>query len=116
MVRSFKSTISVVVTDEVSRRLDKALAQLIPEEFNVSRSRVKELIISGAVTNSKGRVLKDPAVKPALGQKISIVLPDAVNSEILGELFHNLMHFFCLGLLLCSGLPGWIQTRSIPGD
>ena len=85
MVRSFKSTISVVVTDEVSRRLDKALAQLIPEEFNVSRSRAKELIISGAVTNSKGRVLKDPAVKPALGQKIIIVLPDVVNSEILAE-------------------------------
>ena len=85
MCRSFKKTIKVVVNDELAQRLDKTLTQLIPEEFCVSRSRIKELMTIGSVKNSLGETLTDPSAKSFFGQQITIVLPPLGDSEISPE-------------------------------
>ena len=57
-------------------RLDKALAELLPE---LSRERLKALIVEGQVT-AAGKPL-NPSMKVALGQAFSITLPPPVEAE-----------------------------------
>lgn len=85
MMKSFEKKLMVVVKDTIAQRLDKTLAKLIPQEFCVSRSRVKELMNKGAVTNALGVKLRDPATKSFYGQRINIILPIVKELEILPE-------------------------------
>ena len=84
-MKSFEKKLVVVVKDTIAQRLDKTLAKLIPQEFCVSRSRVKELMNKGAVTNALGVKLRDPATKSIYGQRINIILPIVKELEILPE-------------------------------
>ncbi|NIJ16191.1 RluA family pseudouridine synthase [Sphingobium vermicomposti] len=61
-------------------RLDKALADLLPD---VSRERLKALIVDGQVT-SGGRPL-NPSMKVAVGQSFAIAMPAPVESEAVGQ-------------------------------
>ena len=67
--------------DEGSPRLDRVLAVLRPE---LSRSRLKALILAGAVT-AGGTALRDPAYHVARGDTITIDVPEAAAPEPLGE-------------------------------
>jgi 23S rRNA pseudouridine1911/1915/1917 synthase len=67
--------------DEGSPRLDRVLAVLRPE---LSRSRLKALILAGSVT-AKGDPIRDPAYHVAAGDTITIDVPEAVAPEPLGE-------------------------------
>jgi 23S rRNA pseudouridine1911/1915/1917 synthase len=58
-------------------RLDKWLADNVRD---ISRSRLKVLIESGAVTVG-GKVERDPAVKLKAGQILRVILPDAVEAK-----------------------------------
>jgi 23S rRNA pseudouridine1911/1915/1917 synthase len=53
-------------------RLDRALQRLLPE---LSRSRLKQLILDGRVA-SAGRLLRDPAQRAAAGAEIVVMLPE----------------------------------------
>ena len=67
-------TASSVVIDGAGggERLDRALQQRLPE---LSRSRLKQLILSGQVS-SAGNVIRDPAQKAKNGQTFVVILPE----------------------------------------
>src|SRR5260370_4230935 len=67
--------------DEGSTRLDRVLAVLRPE---LSRSRLKALILAGSVT-ARGTPVRDPAYHVATGDTITINVPEAVAPEPKGE-------------------------------
>ena len=67
--------------DEGSPRLDRVLAVLRPE---LSRSRLKVLILAGSVT-AKGVPIRDPAYHVAAGDTITIDVPEAAPPEPQGE-------------------------------
>src|SRR5512138_1208350 len=70
-----------VAGDEGSPRLDRVLAKACE---NLSRSRLKALILAGSVT-VKGAVVRDPAYHVASGDSITIDVPQAVPPEPKGE-------------------------------
>jgi 23S rRNA pseudouridine1911/1915/1917 synthase len=65
-------------------RLDKALARDVPEEANLSRTRLARLIADGAV-QVDGNVATDPKAKVAEGAEISIIVAAAAESDLLPE-------------------------------
>jgi 23S rRNA pseudouridine1911/1915/1917 synthase len=71
----------IVEGDEGSVRLDRVLALRSPE---LSRSRLKALILAGQVT-VKGAPIRDPAYHVAKGDTITIDVPEAVAAEPEGE-------------------------------
>ncbi|KWV52961.1 pseudouridine synthase [Bradyrhizobium macuxiense] len=71
----------IVAGDEGSARLDRVLAQRTPE---LSRSRLKALILAGSVT-MKGAAVRDPAYHVAKGDTIIIDVPEAAPAEPQGE-------------------------------
>jgi 23S rRNA pseudouridine1911/1915/1917 synthase len=83
-VSSSNSGQRLVVTvagDEGSTRLDRVLAVRRPE---LSRSRLKALILQGSVTLGSAP-LRDPAYHVAPGDTITIDVPEAVAAEPSGE-------------------------------
>jgi 23S rRNA pseudouridine1911/1915/1917 synthase len=70
-----------VAGDEGSARLDRVLAVRQPE---LSRSRLKALILAGSVT-AGGAPIRDPAYHVAAGDTITIDVPEAVAAEPAGE-------------------------------
>ena len=71
----------IVAGDEGSVRLDRVLAQRTPE---LSRSRLKALILAGSVT-VKDAAIRDPAYHVTPGDTITIDVPEAVAAEPQGE-------------------------------
>jgi len=71
----------IVVGDEGSVRLDRVLAVRVAE---LSRSRLKALILAGSVT-LKSTPVRDPAYHVAAGDTITIDVPEAVAAEPLAE-------------------------------
>lgn len=61
-------------------RLDKALAELLPD---LSRERLKSLIVEGQVTTA-GRTLS-PSMKVASGQAFTISIPEPVDAEAVAQ-------------------------------
>jgi len=70
-----------VAGDEGSARLDRVLAVRLPE---LSRSRLKALILAGSVTAGSAPV-RDPAYHVSAGDTITIDVPEAVPAEPAGE-------------------------------
>jgi 23S rRNA pseudouridine1911/1915/1917 synthase len=71
----------VVAGDEGSARLDRVLAARLPD---LSRSRLKTLILAGAVS-LKATPVRDPAYHVASGDTITIDVPEAAPAEPKGE-------------------------------
>jgi len=70
-----------VAGDEGSTRLDRVLAVRRPE---LSRSRLKALILAGSVT-MRSAPIRDPAYHVAAGDTITIDVPEAAAAEPAGE-------------------------------
>jgi 23S rRNA pseudouridine1911/1915/1917 synthase len=70
-----------VAGDEGSTRLDRVLAVRLAE---LSRSRLKALILAGSVT-AKGAAIRDPAYHVTPGDTITIDVPEATAPEPTGE-------------------------------
>src|ERR1700674_6000872 len=70
-----------VAGDEGSSRLDRVLAVRLPE---LSRSRLKRLILAGSVTAGSAPI-RDPAYHVSAGDTITIDVPEAVPAEPRGE-------------------------------
>jgi 23S rRNA pseudouridine1911/1915/1917 synthase len=73
--------IVIVEGDEGSTRLDRVLATRQPE---LSRSRLKALILAGSVT-LRGAPVRDPAYHVMSGDTITIEVPEAASPEPEGE-------------------------------
>jgi 23S rRNA pseudouridine1911/1915/1917 synthase len=78
------SIVRVIIADNPPPRLDKALARDVPEQAELSRSRLARLIAAGAVTRG-GVVLTDAKAKVATGDLIEIAVPAAEESHIAPE-------------------------------
>src|SRR5579885_1120748 len=63
---------TAVTVEAGGERLDRALQQRLPE---LSRSRLKQLILSGQVA-SDGNVIRDPSRKVRAGQNFVVILPE----------------------------------------
>lgn len=85
MDNSFAKKIHLVVNTNTAQRLDKTLAELIPKELGISRSRIQELIIGGAVLNADGKFLYQPSSKTHFGQKVIVLLPPPHALDLLPE-------------------------------
>ncbi len=71
--------LEITVNEETGGiRLDKFLADHIED---VSRSRIKALIIEGAVKGDRQGVLSDPSKKVQIGETITVVVPEPVDAE-----------------------------------
>lgn len=67
------STIETMIDAESAGvRLDRALAAALPD---LSRERLKSLILEGHVVSGQGRVASDPSVKVQAGQRFTLTLP-----------------------------------------
>lgn len=78
---SGQQLVVTVAGDEGSTRLDRVLAVREPE---LSRSRLKALILAGSVS-LRGAPIRDPAYHVAPGDTITIDVPEAVAPEPAGE-------------------------------
>lgn len=74
------NTIIETTIDEASHgsRLDRALTGLVPD---LSRERIKALIISGQIVSGSGRTVSDPATKVQAGQHFTLTLPPPVAAQ-----------------------------------
>jgi 23S rRNA pseudouridine1911/1915/1917 synthase len=68
---------TVIAADEAGERLDRALTAHLDE---LSRSRLKALILAGHVTIS-GRTIRDPSHHVNAGDEIAVALPPAAAAE-----------------------------------
>jgi 23S rRNA pseudouridine1911/1915/1917 synthase len=76
--------IRVTIAEAPPGRLDKALSRDVPEEAELSRSRLARLIAEGAVRRA-GEVVTDAKAKVTEGEVIEITVPEAVETETLAE-------------------------------
>ena len=77
-------TVSVKIGDDPPRRLDKALTVYAPDEFNLSRSRIRRLIHSHAVSRD-GVVHRDPDFRVSAGDNWQITLHCVSESSMPAE-------------------------------
>ncbi|GLP85787.1 RluA family pseudouridine synthase [Tritonibacter mobilis] len=73
--------IEFVIADNPPKRLDKAIARDVPEEANLSRTRLARLIESGGV-EVDGAVASDAKARAPEGAQIIITVEDAEESHI----------------------------------
>jgi len=67
------STIDTMIADaQAGMRLDRALADLLPD---LSRERVKALILGGHVRRKDGEAARDPSTKVRAGLRYAVVVP-----------------------------------------
>jgi 23S rRNA pseudouridine1911/1915/1917 synthase len=73
--------LSVRIHDDPPLRLDKALSRDVPDDANLSRTRLARLIADGHVLLN-GRVATDPKARVAAGDIVEIAVPQAEDSHI----------------------------------
>ena len=76
--------ITFIIADAPPPRLDKALARDVPEDANLSRTRLGRLIENGAVMVAS-QVVRDPRARVAVGDQVDIDVEEAEESHILPE-------------------------------
>lgn len=69
---------AVIEPDQHGARLDRALATLVPD---LSRERVKALILDGQVMTGQRRTIGDPATRVQAGQRFTLTLPPPVAAD-----------------------------------
>ncbi|MGK2909902.1 MAG: RluA family pseudouridine synthase [Sphingobium sp.] len=73
------STIDATIPQQhAGSRLDKALAALLPD---MSRERIKALILEGCVSGPAGRKTTDPSMKVMLGQGFRVDVPPPTEAQ-----------------------------------
>ena len=76
--------LTVVIGEDAPARLDKALAQAVPEAAALSRSRLMKMIGDGDVFRD-GQAVTDPKTKVAEGQSYVLRLAPVADLETLAE-------------------------------
>jgi 23S rRNA pseudouridine1911/1915/1917 synthase len=84
MMSPSQAVLSVTLGPDAPDRLDKALARAVPEQADLSRSRLMRMIAEGAVSRD-GVVVTDPKARVATGQTYDLRLDPAVQTETLAE-------------------------------
>ena len=79
-----EGVLSVTLGPDAPDRLDKALARAVPEQADLSRTRLMRMIAEGAVSRD-GVAVTDPKARVAEGQVYDLRLDPAVATETLAE-------------------------------
>ncbi|MFD1797677.1 RluA family pseudouridine synthase [Paracoccus aurantiacus] len=79
------SELILTIPEGVNERLDKALADLAPQEAALSRSRLSRLIADGAVSDENNGPVTTPKTRVSPGQVFRIVLPAAAPVDTLPQ-------------------------------
>src|ERR1700741_117962 len=93
------STMDALIGEAQSgMRLDRALADLLPD---LSRERVKALILGGHVSGARGDTCRDPSAKVRAGLNFAVALPapvpaDAQAQAIALDIVHEDAHLIVL--------------------
>ncbi len=95
-------------------RLDKALAELVPVDAALSRSRLMRMMAEGAVLRD-GVAVTDPKTKVALGQHYALRLDPAVDVETLPEAI-PLSVVYEDGDLIVIDKPAGMVVHPAPGS
>jgi len=78
-----ETSLTAVITPALhGTRLDRALASLLPD---LSRERVKALILEGRVTGPGGRLADDPALKVKAAAEFAVAVPQAAPAEAVAQ-------------------------------
>jgi 23S rRNA pseudouridine1911/1915/1917 synthase len=78
------SLLTVRIGEDPPSRLDKALAQCVPEDAALSRTRLARLIEGGQVAVN-GTVVTDAKARVAEGDEVAVTVPEAEESHIEAE-------------------------------
>ena len=78
------NTLTVVIGEDAPQRLDKALAQAVPEDAALSRSRLMKMIDEGDVF-LRGVAVTDPKTKVVAGQEYVLRLAPVADVATLAE-------------------------------
>ncbi len=76
-----QTEVVVLTAQEAGARIDRVLAARIP---SLSRSRLKALILDGAVAIA-GRTIRDPGQRVKSGEAVTVTLPEAVPAKPTAE-------------------------------
>ena len=76
--------VEIIIGADPHKRLDKAIARDVPEDANLSRSRLMKLLASGDITQN-GTPVTDPKGKVTEGDVFAVTVPVANDSHILPE-------------------------------
>ena len=109
-----EGSLALTVPQDVSGRLDKALAQLVPAEAALSRSRLMRMIADGAVTRD-GQAVTDPKARVAEGQVYTLRLDPAVAIETLPEAIPLTVVFEDADLIVIDK-PAGMVVHPAPGS
>src|SRR5580704_11194587 len=95
-------------------RLDRALQQRLPE---LSRSRLKQLILSGQVSDAvnNANVIRDPARKVKQGQTFVVFLPDPDDATPLAQAIPLDIRFEDAHLIVIDK-PAGLVVHPAPGN
>lgn len=77
-------TISVIIADGPTDRIDKALARSVPEEASLSRTRLMRMIAEGTVLMA-GQAVTDPKTKVSAGDEVLLILDPPASVDTLPE-------------------------------
>jgi 23S rRNA pseudouridine1911/1915/1917 synthase len=96
---------------DAGQRLDRVLQRHLPE---LSRTRFKQLILSGGVT-CEGAVQRDPAQRVQAGQQFAITVPDPVDPVPAAQPMPLAIHFEDEHLLVLDK-PAGLVVHPAPGN
>jgi len=78
------SIITFLIQPDPPKRLDKALSRDVPEDADISRSQMVQLMAKGAIAID-GQTLTNTKAKPQAGQTVTINVPDATDVETVAQ-------------------------------
>ncbi|MBN8820154.1 MAG: RluA family pseudouridine synthase [Sphingomonas sp.] len=100
------ASISAEITPELHGvRLDRALAALVPE---LSRERVKALILAGHVLGPGGKPANDPALKVSAQSAFALSIPQAAPAEAVAQHIDLVIPYEDDHLIVIDKAPGMV--------
>jgi 23S rRNA pseudouridine1911/1915/1917 synthase len=100
------ASISAKITPELHGvRLDRALAALVPE---LSRERVKALILAGHVMGPGGKPASDPALKVSAQTAFALAIPQAAPAEAVAQRIDLVIPYEDDHLIVIDKAPGMV--------
>jgi 23S rRNA pseudouridine1911/1915/1917 synthase len=102
----------VIAAEDAGGRLDRALQRRVPE---LSRSRLKQLMLEGRLADTAGRAVRDPAQRAAAGARLLLTLPAPVAAAPAPEALALAVRFEDAHLLVVDK-PAGLVIHPAPGN
>jgi 23S rRNA pseudouridine1911/1915/1917 synthase len=107
-----RTIVIAIAAEDAGMRLDRALQRGLPE---LSRSRLKQLMLEGRVADAAGRVVRDPAQRAAAGARLVVTLPAPVAAAPAAEALALDIRFEDAYLIVINK-PAGMVVHPAPGN